>query len=103
LPETDLGPCCLCEAPEATVIWFIEKRGQTRGWGCLQCKLLFYGATAVICEECEGRILQTPAFTWRDLKHYCGFPATERRPIAELFDTADWLHDLTRHPEISHA
>jgi hypothetical protein len=93
-----MGPCCLCEAPEAVAIWFVEKQGQGQGWGCAQCGLPPRGAVIVLCDRCSTERENDEAFTWRDVPRYCD--GKERRPIAELLDAPDFGHDLRQHPEL---
>jgi len=88
--ETDLGPCCVCEAPTgARNILMLRSKAPIagHGWGCMVCDLSMDGAVAVVCDGCVGQ----------PLKFACrGYPQTDGRiPIAELTGTHD--HDLARH------
>jgi hypothetical protein len=108
-PEiTDLGPCCLCEAPHGNpanpvrTIWMLPVEGldATRGWGCLQCDLPARGASAVLCDRCAARAEFVGEESWKLLKHYMTGPGSRgRAPIIELLKRPAWAHDMSKHPE----
>jgi hypothetical protein len=90
----NLGQCCVCEGPGATVIVMLEKIApvEGHGWGCVVCRLPGNGAVAVACESCAA----APDFP-ATLRFACrGYSATEGRiPIAEL--SGEWKHDAAAH------
>jgi hypothetical protein len=97
----DLGPCCICEGPGATVIVALTARSPTgHGWGCLQCGLPCTGAMAVICEGCAAHY--PPAEQWHlelDLRFACrGYPASEGRIRFEDL-RGEHVHIPSKHPD----
>lgn len=103
----DLGPCCSCLKADcrARILVFIPRQGSTpgRGWGCLTCGLPPEGAFAVVCDPCARRHERQKNFTWTMLKTFVTLgedgSGKGRAPIDTLLTAAEWVHDLSRHPE----
>lgn len=106
-PDTpDLGPCCLCEAPNATVLLLLTARSPIpgHGWGCFTCGLDSNGASAVICERCAQPYEQgEKGSIEEDLRWACrGYPGIEGRiPFDAL--RGEHQHVRHRHPELEQA
>ena len=50
MEQMNLGPCCICEAPDAENIMTLDFKNppevQGAGWGCFQCGLALEGANS---------------------------------------------------------
>ena len=94
-----LGPCCGCErvGDDVRNIVMLPRLAPipSTGWGCVQCRLPFDGAVAVVCDDCLGDYLTPPRLVC------VGFPLEGKRmPYADLprhrFD-----HIESMHPEMT--
>ena len=94
--KPDLGTCCICETPGATVLGMLPRRAPMagRGWGCAVCGLPSDGALAVLCEPCAA-VYEAGEAT---LNFACaGYPATDGRVSIDDLPPGEFKHDLTKH------